>query len=264
VERTCGRTLVLQDSRNFLWVNTKRAGRIPPVWGRRAANRATALAHCDMPGNTLDVMARIGPPIGLAAGAAGSWIHCKALQHKGIHHPGLQEPIIERPLWETVERQLREQGPARSSRPGKGACSPLLGKIFDEAGNRLTPSHAVKNRRRYRYYVSRRLVTGTSQDKPDGWRLPAPQIEKLVADEAIRALADRRAVTTALQSAEVPAEQISSVLAAANLWCQRLRSDVDRNDAIVRLVDRVQLGRAASESWSISAHCWRAHIGRSP
>jgi hypothetical protein len=79
--------------------------------------------------------------------------------------------------------------------PGRPGEVALLGKIFDEAGNRLTPSHAVKNRRRYRYYVSRRLVTGTSQDKPDGWRLPAPQIEKLVADEAIRALADRRAVT---------------------------------------------------------------------
>ena len=43
------------------------------------------------------------------------------------------------------------------------------------------------------------------------------QIEKLVADEAIRALADRRAVTTALQRAEVPAEQISSVLSIGQL-----------------------------------------------
>jgi hypothetical protein len=108
------------------------------------------------------------------------------------------------PIMSTSERSTQGHPPSwaagadhrttalEDGRPGKGACSPLLGKIFDEARNRLTPSHAVKNRRRYRYYASGRLVIGTSQDKLDGWRLPAPQIEKLVADEAIRALDHRR------------------------------------------------------------------------
>ena len=168
-------------------------------------------------------------------------IYIGEIAHKGVRHAGLQEPILERPLWAAVQHQLRDQ--VRRCRPGKGVRSPLLGKIFDQTGNRLTPSHAVKNGRRYRYYVSRGLVVGTSQEDPDGWRLPAPQIERLVADEAIRGLADRKAVTAALEKAKVPTGQFPSALAAAERWCRRLRSDTDRNDALVRLVDRVELGR---------------------
>jgi hypothetical protein len=170
-------------------------------------------------------------------------IYIGEIAHKGVRNAGLQEPILERPLWEAVQHQLRDQ--VRRSHPGEVARSPLLGKIFDQAGNRLTPSHAVKNGRRYRYYVSRGLVTGTSQEDPDGWRLPAPQIERLVADEAIRVLADRAAVAAALEKVKVPTEQFPSALAAAERWCQRLHSDTDRDDALVRLVDRVELGRGS-------------------
>jgi hypothetical protein len=172
-------------------------------------------------------------------------IYIGEITHKGVRHAGLQEPILERPLWEAVQRQLREQGPVRSFKPGKVAGSPLLGKLFDEAGNRLTPSHAVKDGRRYRYYVSRRLVTGTSQEDRHGWRLPAPQIERLVANEATQALADRKAVTAALEKAKVSTEQFPSVFAVADRWRQRLCSDTDRNDAIVRLVDRVELDQGS-------------------
>jgi DNA invertase Pin-like site-specific DNA recombinase len=170
-------------------------------------------------------------------------IYTGEIAHKGVRHAGLQEPILERPLWEAVQHQLRDR--ERRSCIGKAARSPLLGKIFDQAGNRLTPSHAVKDGRRYRYYVSRGLVVGTSQEDPDGWRLPAAQIERLVADEAIRVLADRAAVAAALEKAKVPTEQFPSALAAAERWCRRLRCDTDRNDALVRLVDRVELGRGS-------------------
>jgi site-specific DNA recombinase len=38
--------------------------------------------------------------------------------------------------------------------------SPLAGKLFDETGDRLTPTHANKKGRRYRYYVSNRMIVG--------------------------------------------------------------------------------------------------------
>ena len=54
--------------------------------------------------------------------------------------------------------------------------SPLLGKLFDESGGPLTPSHAVKGTRRYRYYVSRSLITGTAKQTERGWRIPAAEL----------------------------------------------------------------------------------------
>ena len=46
--------------------------------------------------------------------------------------------------------------------------SPLAGKLFDEAGHGLTPSHAVKGKRRYRYYVSRGLIKGIANQTETG------------------------------------------------------------------------------------------------
>ena len=41
----------------------------------------------------------------------------------------------------------------------------------------MTPTHAVKKGRRYRYYVSTPLITGTRSDHAKGWRIPAGDIE---------------------------------------------------------------------------------------
>jgi hypothetical protein len=70
---------------------------------------------------------------------------------------------------------------ARGSRK-KATTSPLAGKLFDETGDRLTPSHSRKNGKRLRYYISRRLVKDRSRKHPDAWRLPAEPLERLLAE----------------------------------------------------------------------------------
>jgi hypothetical protein len=64
-----------------------------------------------------------------------------------------------------------------------------------------------------------------------------------VADVAIEALVDQRAVIAALERAQAPSEQFPFVLASTDRWRQRLRSDTDGHDALLRLVDRVELSR---------------------
>ena len=61
----------------------------------------------------------------------------------------------------------------------------LAGLLVDARGEWLTPSHAVKKGRRYRYYVSAALITDAGTDR-EGWRLAAREIEEAV----IRILAD--------------------------------------------------------------------------
>ena len=63
--------------------------------------------------------------------------------------------------------------------PQTSTASPLVGKLRDETGDRLTPSHTQRHGRRLRYYVSRRLLTATKD--PSGWRLPAETLERCIA-----------------------------------------------------------------------------------
>jgi site-specific DNA recombinase len=78
----------------------------------------------------------------------------------------------------------------------------LAGLVFDESGERLTPTHAVKKGTRYRYYVSRSLIIGAAKDHSKGWRIPAGNLEGLVIDRLRAHLADEGAMLSAISDAE--------------------------------------------------------------
>lgn len=104
-------------------------------------------------------------------------------------YPGHHPPLIEPEIWDGIQEQLSSRAAkdrtfARRNRTGaKASISPLAGKIFNQTGDRLTPSHS-KTAKGYklRYYVSHRLVRGTVPRDPSGWRLPAPELEDKVVD----------------------------------------------------------------------------------
>jgi site-specific DNA recombinase len=68
-------------------------------------------------------------------------------------------PILDRDLFEAVQRKLAEQHNGyHATRRSSDAL--LMGRIFDDRGNRMTPSHSRKEGMRHRYYVSAALVQG--------------------------------------------------------------------------------------------------------
>src|ERR1700684_2449900 len=62
----------------------------------------------------------------------------------------------------------------------------LAGKLFDNRGNRMSPSHAAKGGRRWRYYISQAVLQGRKHEAGSVARVPALEIERQVA-EAVRA-----------------------------------------------------------------------------
>ncbi len=108
-------------------------------------------------------------------------IYAGLIRHKNTIHEGQHDAIIDRPQWDKVQEMLA----SRSARPkgsknGNANGSALCGKFRDETGDLLTPSHATKDGKRYRYYVSSRLVRQSGEPDLTGWRLPAKQFEGTV------------------------------------------------------------------------------------
>lgn len=88
-----------------------------------------------------------------------------------------------------MQKQLEDNKVTVKTRAGRKSL--LAGILFDETGDRLSPSHAVRSGRRYRYYVSRRLVQARRKDAA-GWRLPAEHLEKIVTTFLAELLSDER------------------------------------------------------------------------
>jgi site-specific DNA recombinase len=118
-------------------------------------------------------------------------IYVGRLRHKGQTHEGLHAAIVDQQTWDRVQRQLAAQTQPRAD-PRRNAESFLVGKLYDDRGNRMGPSHAAKGGRRWRYYISRAILTGRNSDAGSITRVPAAQIEKQVFDAIKSVIASRR------------------------------------------------------------------------
>ena len=122
--------------------------------------------------------------------------------HKGTAYSGEHASIIDEDLWSSVQRRLEANGVERREKQDAGAPNFLTGILIDASGEPMTPTHAVKKGVRYRYYVSRHLVTGTRGDegngRTSGQRIPAANLEGLVLQRLRSFFADLVAVIESL------------------------------------------------------------------
>jgi site-specific DNA recombinase len=107
--------------------------------------------------------------------------------HKGRAHPGAHAAIIDRALFEAAQTVLNANRIKRTNAGHADQPSLLGGLLVDAQGERMSPSHAVKNGRRYRYYISQALLQNRAHRTGQKTRIPAHEIEHVVVTE-IRAL----------------------------------------------------------------------------
>ena len=167
-------------------------------------------------------------------------LYAGKIAHKGAVHEGQHEAIIDAETWEAVQVKLASNTHDRRSGIRTTEPSQLAGKLFDEAGIPLTPSHATKAGRRYRYYVSKHLISGTvdESDARDGWRLPAREIERIVGDAITCLFADRSKLATAAQESGLAAARIPELLRSFSRWRGQVldlvqRVELDRNEITI-------------------------------
>ena len=124
--------------------------------------------------------------------------------HKERHYPGQHPPIVDQTLWDQAQAHLCDN--AGDRRAGRAAKQPslLAGLIFDSLGHRMSPTHAVKAGKRYRYYISRPLVTEGRAKAPGAYRVPATEVEQVVCDRIRTLLADGTAVFDAVSPQRPP------------------------------------------------------------
>src|SRR5436853_1194167 len=98
---------------------------------------------------------------------------------KGELLKGAQPAIVDRDLFEAVQGKLSEQVNGHKAARMKSEAL-LIGRIFEDRGNRMSPSHARKGSVKYRYYLSSALLQGMAGGAGSVRRVPAADIEAVV------------------------------------------------------------------------------------
>ncbi|MFO0199762.1 MAG: recombinase family protein [Alphaproteobacteria bacterium] len=170
--------------------------------------------------------------------------------HKGKSYPGEHAAIIPQALWNQVHEVMATNPHMRAGLARNRSPALLRGLIFGADGRALSPTHARKQGRLYRYYVSQSVLKGEADDAPYR-RLPAGEIEALVLDQ-IRALLRQPEVvvgTWRAAQAEAPdlgEDTVRDALARFDpAWSELFPAEQER--LIRLLVQRVVVGEAGAQ-----------------
>ena len=110
-------------------------------------------------------------------------VYVGRVAHKGHIYEGRQAAIVEQGQWEQAQALLSEKSASRQRRPIAPGGRPLAGRLFDDRGNAMSPSYAIKrNGQRYHYYVSQARLQNDKARAGTVARVPAKEIERLVQE----------------------------------------------------------------------------------
>jgi hypothetical protein len=114
--------------------------------------------------------------------------------------------------------------------------------LFDAEGNRMTPSYAVKQGTRYRYYVSRLLITQDQRESSTALRIPAGEIEHLVTSRVRQWLLDPGGIYQSTRLAD-PSAQRQLIARAGEIGKSWTELPGTRQRAVLtRLIERIDVG----------------------
>jgi site-specific DNA recombinase len=173
------------------------------------------------------------------------------IKHKSEVYAGDHDPVIDQALWDKVQVQFASNAAIRRS--GKSSKDPslLAGLLFDGKDNRMTPSHAAKNGKRYRYYISNSLIAGANKSRAsepgDGLRIAAQEIEGHVITAIVLFLADQQKVASELCPNDAAPVVITAALRQARSLGEALKAEgtPDRHELIRSLIARVRIDDAS-------------------
>ncbi len=168
-------------------------------------------------------------------------IYLGQMVHKGEHFAGEHAAIIDADLWTAVQAKLQANASGTSRRLRSQQPSLLVGLVFDGEGRAMSPSHATKPGKRYRYYVTR----SDQLDESPAWRVSAHDLERLVCDRLSELLTDRQSLCEL--AGDAAADVVQQLLAKADLVAATLCNGpaADRATLLADIITRIDLREEA-------------------
>lgn len=162
-------------------------------------------------------------------------IYIGEMGHKGKWFPGEHEPIIDREVFDQTQALFKLHDSKRIKRQSESGAL-LMGKLFDDRGNIMSPSYSIKNGVRYRFYVSSALVKGRKETVGSVGRVSANEVEEAVlaavatnraSEDAKQASEHRASIMASIERCEISATKVTITLVGATNGARRRQKPIE-------------------------------------
>jgi site-specific DNA recombinase len=157
-------------------------------------------------------------------------VYVGEIGHKGQRYGGQHPAIVDQETWTQTRARLATNTHARHIQLGAKDPSLLAGILYDENGNRLTPTHANRHGKRYRYYAQQssnalNRKRGRPPESERRWRIPATEIENAVTDRLASLFKDHQWLLENCGASDGTIAWRRTVIAKAGEMADRIRSE---------------------------------------
>jgi len=168
-------------------------------------------------------------------------VYVGEIVHQKQSYPGQHTAIVPQKLWDQVAARLEANNQAHRTGKSTSTASLLSGIVFDPKGVRFTPTHAVKNGKRYRYYTSQAVIQRTDNG-PAVARYSAQELENLVISQIHLLLASPNNSISGLQNSPEKDLAVQRARDLAKRW-PRLNSS-EQHEFARNALRRVVVGQS--------------------
>lgn len=128
--------------------------------------------------------------------------------HKNKEYDGLHEPIISEELFNNVQNLLKANSVERKHATNEKNGSLLTGLLYDDIGNKMSPSASNANNKHYHYYVSQSIKNPIDYERGEITKISAGEIEKFVQDDLVKLLQNTHRMQSYLENYPVEQQKI--------------------------------------------------------
>lgn len=217
-----------------LIINADEAERVRYIYRRYLALGSVGVLACELERDDIRSKKRIysdGRTGGDQAFGKGAIAHLLQnriflgeITHKGASYPGEHDAIVDASLWNDVQALLNANRNNHKHQTRADQPSPLAGMLVDGQGRAMTPSHAKRGSKRYRYYITRPAgIDGKTS--VDTWRVPAGEIEPVIKASFAKWLSDEAGTVKELGSAK-PNMSLQTITTNCSQLAERIEKAV--------------------------------------
>lgn len=117
-------------------------------------------------------------------------IYIGKLRHRENVYDGEHDAVTDLDQFNQVQTLLASQAATPRGSSTHPDAHLLTGLLYDDTGDRMSPTHATARGKRFRYYVSSR-IKGARQNESTAWRIPASTVDGAIVRFAIGLFSDQ-------------------------------------------------------------------------